>query len=48
MIAEMRTLALRQFASADNMSDQFAALGTLAQQDCSERTGPCRFLRALA
>ena len=35
---QMRTLALHQFASADNMSDQFAALGTLAQQDCSERT----------
>ncbi|MCC2866577.1 MAG: aminopeptidase N [Candidatus Accumulibacter phosphatis] len=35
---EMRTLALRQFASADNMSDQFAALGTLAQYDCHEST----------
>jgi aminopeptidase N len=33
----MRTLAMRQFASADNMSDQFAALATLAQHDCSER-----------
>jgi aminopeptidase N len=27
-------LAMRQFASADNMSDQFAALATLAQHDC--------------
>ncbi len=36
--AEMRALALRQFTSADNMSDQFAALGTLAQHDCHEST----------
>jgi aminopeptidase N len=35
--AESRALALHQFASADNMSDQFAALGTLAQDDCEER-----------
>jgi aminopeptidase N len=46
---ETRTLALQQFASADNMTDQFAALGTLAQQDCRERAaGPGRILRALA
>ena len=35
--AEMRAMAIRQFASADNMNDQFAALATLAQQDCPER-----------
>ena len=35
--AATRALALHQFASADNMSDQFAALGTLAQDDCDER-----------
>jgi aminopeptidase N len=29
-----------QFASADNMSDQFAALATLAQHDCRERARP--------
>ncbi|MEF8700481.1 MAG: aminopeptidase N [Candidatus Accumulibacter sp. UW20] len=34
--AETRTLALRQFESADNMTDQFAALATLAQQACGE------------
>jgi hypothetical protein len=33
-VAETPTLAMRQFASADNMSDQFAALATLAQHDC--------------
>ena len=32
-----RALAWRQFESADNMSDQFAALATLAQLDCDER-----------
>ncbi len=35
--AETRTLALEQFETADNMSDQFAALATLAQNDCPER-----------
>ena len=35
--AESRTLALQQFASADNMTDQLAALSILAQHDCSER-----------
>ena len=30
-------MAMRQFDSADNMSDQFAALATLAQRDCTER-----------
>ena len=34
---ETRTLALAQFETADNMSDQFAALATLAQNDCPER-----------
>ena len=33
----MQTLAMRQFASADNMSDQFAALAVLAQHDCEQR-----------
>jgi aminopeptidase N len=28
---------MRQFESADNMTDQFAALATLAQDDCQER-----------
>ncbi len=35
--AETRTLAMQQFVSADNMTDQFAALATLAQHDCHER-----------
>ena len=35
--AETRTLAMQQFVSADNMTDQFAALATLAQYDCRER-----------
>jgi aminopeptidase N len=35
--AETRTLAMQQFVSADNMTDQFAALATLAQHDCGER-----------
>ncbi|WP_313951863.1 aminopeptidase N [Accumulibacter sp.] len=35
---ETRALAMQQFASADNMTDQFAALATLAQQDCDERS----------
>jgi hypothetical protein len=39
---ESRALAMRQFESADNMTDQFAALATLAQDDCPER------VRALA
>ena len=34
---ESRALAMRQFESADNMTDQFAALATLAQHDCPER-----------
>ena len=34
---ESRALAMRQFESADNMTDQFAALATLAQDDCQER-----------
>jgi aminopeptidase N len=34
---ESRALAMRQFESADNMTDQFAALATLAQDDCPER-----------
>jgi aminopeptidase N len=32
-----RELAMRQFSSADNMTDQFAALAALAQSDCPER-----------
>ncbi|MDP3539220.1 MAG: aminopeptidase N [Azonexus sp.] len=32
-----RQLAMQQFRSADNMSDQFAALAALAQTDCPER-----------
>ncbi|WP_265947364.1 aminopeptidase N [Dechloromonas sp. A34] len=32
-----RQLAVRQFDSADNMTDQFAALAALAQTDCPER-----------
>ena len=35
---ETRSLAMRQFVSADNMTDQFAALATLAQDDCGERS----------
>jgi aminopeptidase N len=35
--AETRILAMQQFVSADNMTDQFAALATLAQHDCDER-----------
>ena len=35
--SEVRTLAMAQFASADNMSDQFAALSILAQDDCRQR-----------
>jgi len=34
---EARRLALHQFVSADNMTDQFAALAVLAQDDCPER-----------
>ncbi|MEF8727506.1 MAG: aminopeptidase N [Accumulibacter sp.] len=33
----MQTLAMHQFVSADNMSDQFAALTVLAQHDCEQR-----------
>ncbi|MBK7415991.1 MAG: aminopeptidase N [Dechloromonas sp.] len=33
----VRQLALQQFRSADNMTDQFAALAALAQTDCAER-----------
>jgi aminopeptidase N len=33
----MQTLAMRQFASTDNMNDQFAALAVLAQHDCEQR-----------
>jgi aminopeptidase N len=33
----MRQLAMQQFHSADNMTDQFAALAALAQTDCPER-----------
>ena len=36
--SEVRTLAMAQFASADNMSDQFAALSILAQDDCRQRS----------
>ncbi|WP_291994120.1 aminopeptidase N [Candidatus Accumulibacter sp. ACC003] len=39
---ETRRLAMAQFAASDNMTDQFAALATLAQDDCPER------VRALA
>jgi aminopeptidase N len=40
---------MRKFASADNMTDQFAALATLAQHDCGERAHrPGGLLRALA
>ena len=35
---EVRGLAWRQYQQADNMTDQFAALATLAQTDCPERT----------
>ena len=35
--AEVRALALRQFESADNMTDTMAALGALANCDCAER-----------
>jgi len=35
--AEARTLALRQFECADNMTDAMAALGALANCDCAER-----------
>ena len=35
--SDSRSLAMRQFESADNMTDQFAALATLAQDDCEER-----------
>ncbi|WP_300454662.1 aminopeptidase N [Accumulibacter sp.] len=35
---EVRVLAMHQFTSADNMSDQFAALAILAQDDCAPRT----------
>ncbi len=34
---ESRALALRQFETADNMTDQYAALATLAQYDGAER-----------
>ena len=34
---EMRGLAMSQFASADNMTDQFAALAILAQHDDDQR-----------
>ncbi len=34
---ETRTRAFAQFVSADNMTDQFAALAVLAQDDCAER-----------
>ncbi|KXB31875.1 aminopeptidase N [Dechloromonas denitrificans] len=33
----VRQLALQQFRSADNMTDQFAALAALAQTECTER-----------
>ena len=35
--AEVRQLAWLQYQQADNMTDQFAALATLAQTDCPER-----------
>ncbi len=35
--AEMRALAKKQFDTADNMTDQFAALSVLAQSDGEER-----------
>ena len=35
--AEIRELAWQQYRHADNMTDQFAALSTLAQTDCPER-----------
>jgi aminopeptidase N len=34
---DVRQMALAQFHSADNMTDQFAALSALAQHDCAER-----------
>ncbi|MDD2665134.1 MAG: aminopeptidase N [Dechloromonas sp.] len=34
---EVRAQALAQFRTADNMTDQFAALASLAQSDCAER-----------
>ncbi|MBE2257268.1 MAG: aminopeptidase N [Rhodobacteraceae bacterium] len=34
---EGRRLAKRQYDEADNMTDQFAALATLAQHDCDQR-----------
>ncbi|MDR2789177.1 MAG: aminopeptidase N [Candidatus Accumulibacter sp.] len=36
-VAEYRALAFRQFAGADNMTDQFGALAVLSQCDCPER-----------
>jgi aminopeptidase N len=35
--ANYRALAFKQFAEADNMTDQFGALAVLAQYDCAER-----------
>jgi aminopeptidase N len=35
--AQSRTLAMRQFETANNMTDSVAALGALAQLDCPER-----------
>jgi aminopeptidase N len=37
--AAMRTLCLKQFGAADNMTDAIAALSMLANCDCAERAG---------
>jgi aminopeptidase N len=38
----MRALAMRQFETADNMTDAIAALSTLANTDCAERVAALR------
>ncbi len=38
----MRALAMRQFETADNMTDAIAALSTLANTDCDERLAALR------
>jgi aminopeptidase N len=43
---DFRALAFRQFTAADNMTDQFAALGVLAQGDCPERVAALRDFHA--
>ena len=43
---DYRALAFRQFAEADNMTDQFGALAVLAQHDCPERAAALRDFHA--